>query len=592
MNSSKMTKVLDIRSAVLTHPGRKRSHNEDFVSFFEPDSHDELAQSGRAYIVADGVGGAAKGERASQYAAQKVLFDYYNDDDPNLADRLVRAMRKAGNEIFDHAEQQEAFTQMATTMVVAVIRGDELIVANVGDSRAYLIRDGEARQITHDHTYAGELLSNGEITEEEVRHIKGKHRITRSIGGHRDVRVDIFNDIHLRSGDRVLLCTDGLTRYASRQTIASFTKEENPEDGVEKAGKYANKKGGADNITVAIIAVGDAIDPAASIIRRGEAPVLIDWETLDTQPPSYVYRKSDRRGTHYKVIRIGALLALLIATVTLAYIVQRRSTSAQEAGNEVSTPEATLSTIVIDSSTPIQDETSSDTAVEEETTDKNLSPPVVPTLALDTEEMSAAIEDLPARPTPISVPLSRDYWDTPKTNEVTRVFEKTKLILTDVTASEDDKNFEWIAPKGDEARNPDNYLLEVKASFKECSSTSDNNKNAFGIVVKSLGDGNALMLEFSCDHTYRLVTYDDYIFDPKASWEDLEEPFLTKASIYEIEVTGNNISLYINYEEINAKLIIPIKFDGPNNETGIYAISRETDGFAITVDSYEITPNE
>src|SRR5512143_616668 len=178
-----------IKTAKATDQGLKRSNNEDYADLFEPADADELLHSGRLYIVADGVGGAAKGEKASQYATQKVLFEFYGDPDPNVGARLQRAMRKAGNDIYEHAERNEIPARMATTMVAANIRNGVLTVANVGDSRAYLIRSRRAQQITRDHTVVGEMLRDGEIDEEEALRVRGRNRLLRSLGGEHDVQV-------------------------------------------------------------------------------------------------------------------------------------------------------------------------------------------------------------------------------------------------------------------------------------------------------------------------------------------------------------------------------------------------------------------
>ena len=126
--------------AVLTDVGRKRDHNEDFVTRFDPSDEKELASSGRLFIVADGVGGASHGERASKYAAETVLYEYFIHPEESPQERLHRLIQAAGNQINSYAEEGEHFMRMATTMVAAVIQDDSLILANVGDSRGYLIR--------------------------------------------------------------------------------------------------------------------------------------------------------------------------------------------------------------------------------------------------------------------------------------------------------------------------------------------------------------------------------------------------------------------------------------------------------------------
>ncbi len=274
-----------IESYIDTDPGRKRPNNEDAFAYFEPDQPEELGQSGRLYIVADGVGGAAKGEKASLYAAQKVLYEFFNDNTTDLGERLKRAMRQAGNDIYEHTQRSDVPVKMATTMVAASLRNGQLIVANVGDSRAYLIRSGQAEQITRDHTIAGEMLRNGEVDEAGAQQVKGKNKLTRSLGGEPDVHVDIFRDIPLRPGDRILLCSDGLARYALSQDIAQLASEGTPNEIVERCIDYANHEGGADNITVAVIQVGEPILDTTSVIKRGgEAPKQVDWDDAETVP--------------------------------------------------------------------------------------------------------------------------------------------------------------------------------------------------------------------------------------------------------------------------------------------------------------------
>jgi PPM family protein phosphatase len=294
-----MAKKLGIRSSVLTHPGRKRSHNEDFVAYFEPGDADVLRASGRLYIIADGVGGASEGERASQYAAEKVLYEYYQQPELDPGERLKHAMRQASQEIFEYAESEGAYRRMATTLVAAVVRGDRMIVANVGDSRAYLVRDGEATQITTDHNTVGEMVGEGLMSEEEAMNSKAKNRLTRSLGAEPDVMVDLFPDIQLLPGDKVLLCTDGLTRYALSQNIASFTASGEPEEITKRLVDFANSQGGVDNISVILVEIVRHEDPDETITQpRGWLPTEVGWDSLDTQPVAEQRRKRGRLPWH------------------------------------------------------------------------------------------------------------------------------------------------------------------------------------------------------------------------------------------------------------------------------------------------------
>jgi PPM family protein phosphatase len=251
-----------IHSASQSHPGLKRSRNEDFLAIHEPDDPSELQTSGRLYIVTDGVGGAAQGDLASQYAAEKVIREYYRSSQLHPGSRLRQAMRQVGNEIYHYAAENLGPVHMATTMVAAAIWEDSLTIANVGDSRAYLIRNGAVQQLTRDHNLASELVRDGVITEEEAQNSPVKSRITRSLGGELDVFVDVFPDIPLRQGDRLLLCSDGLTRYARPDDLLRLTVEGTLEAAVQGMVDFANDAGGIDNTTVILIEVNEALEEA------------------------------------------------------------------------------------------------------------------------------------------------------------------------------------------------------------------------------------------------------------------------------------------------------------------------------------------
>ncbi len=233
-----------------------RKDNQDWVAFFEPEAPADRRTSGCLFIVADGVGGASEGAKASQYAAQKVLHLFYQDDDPDLGARLQRALQQAGNEIHDYSQRGDRPKRMGTTMVAAAIRMGRLTVANVGDSRAYLIRGGYAEQLTRDHSLVGERVARGELTEEEALDASGRNELTRSLGGEYDVPVDIFADIPLQPGDRLLLCTDGLARYATTSDITTLTTKGTPEEICGRCIDYAYDNGADDNIGIAVVEVG------------------------------------------------------------------------------------------------------------------------------------------------------------------------------------------------------------------------------------------------------------------------------------------------------------------------------------------------
>ncbi len=272
--------MTEIQSSSLSDRGQ-RQNNEDFAAFYEPTDPAELEQRGCLYIIADGVGGAAKGERASQFAAQKVLYEYYRQPagmDPG--ERLRRIMKKVNEDIHSYADHNG--TRMATTMVAVVVRKGHLHLVNVGDSRAYLIRAGEAKQLNRDHSIVGEMVVNGEMTEAEAMASRIKNRLTRSLGGEAEVHVDSYPPLPLSAGDKILLCSDGLTRYAYREKIAELTAQGSPQEITQRLIQYANSRGGADNISAILIAFqqADAIEEPV----KGLVPQLPSWEIMETDP--------------------------------------------------------------------------------------------------------------------------------------------------------------------------------------------------------------------------------------------------------------------------------------------------------------------
>ncbi len=325
MGNSGSVEFLPLESAQNTDPGRKRPNNEDWVTGFEPTNPLEIQNSGSLYIVADGVGGASRGERASQYAAERVLFDFFKETTLEPAKRLQNAMRSVCKEIFEYA-QDSNLSRMATTLVAANIRGNILTVANVGDSRCYIIRSGKVVQITQDHNYAAELVRNGSMTAEEAKHAKSGNTLLRSIGGDRDVEVDVFGEIDLFPGDIVLLCSDGLTRYAESETLLKLCADGTSEQISQRLIDFANNSGGADNISVYIIKVG------SDAVKRD-----IDEEKTIPTPISLNFAKAKKSAgkkktllpvreplSRAKIVNIGLLsLLVLILFSGVFYLINR-----------------------------------------------------------------------------------------------------------------------------------------------------------------------------------------------------------------------------------------------------------------------------
>ena len=251
--------------------GRVRDHNEDYLGYRQPDDLELSIEAGWLYAVADGVGGAQAGEIASKLAIQTLLNTYYHSYRDTAAGRLENAVIKANHAVYEQAKEQEGPRRMGTTLVAAVVRGKELIVANVGDSRAYLISDGRIEQITRDHSVVARLVAEGVITAEQAETHPRRHVLSRSIGANPQVKVDIFTK-HFHPGDRLLLCSDGLTEHVTDDEILTIMQDDDPETGVQNLVDLANERGGKDNISILVIrALAEREERLLPVTRPAEA---------------------------------------------------------------------------------------------------------------------------------------------------------------------------------------------------------------------------------------------------------------------------------------------------------------------------------
>lgn len=322
--------IYTIESAPNSDTGKKRTNNEDWVAGFEPINPKELQASGSLYIVADGVGGASKGEEASQFAAKKVLFDFFQDQTIPPKQRLQRSIRKACKEIFEYS-QESNLSRMATTMVAANVRGNKLTVANVGDSRCYLIRSGKVTQITQDHNFVGELVRNGSLSPEAAKQAKVRNTLMRSLGGEADVEVDIFGEFDLYPGDIILLCSDGLTRYAEDADILRICSRGSAERISEQLIEFANERGGADNTSVYVI----KINPEGTRIIDDEAqtiPEPVSWDSIKLRKQTGKYRTPKAMTSSRSKFTRAILLALILLTVVSGtyYFFSREKTATSQ----------------------------------------------------------------------------------------------------------------------------------------------------------------------------------------------------------------------------------------------------------------------
>jgi len=249
-----LNKQLLLDVAQLTDVGRKREHNEDNMAYVIPKDPQVMAQKGALFIVADGMGGHAAGEVASEIAVDTISTAYYPDDHEDVAVALLNAIKRTNTLIHQRAAENMLRSGMGTTSVVAVLRGNMAYIANVGDSRAYVIRKGKIKQISQDHSWVAEQVRAGLLTEEQARTHAQRNVITRSLGTQAEVEVDLFVE-PLEEGDILLLCCDGLSGVVSDDEMRSIVERFPPQESVYHLIERANENGGPDNITAIVIAV-------------------------------------------------------------------------------------------------------------------------------------------------------------------------------------------------------------------------------------------------------------------------------------------------------------------------------------------------
>jgi protein phosphatase len=221
-----------------------------------------LASKGYLYIVADGVGGHQAGEVASGIAVDVIRRSYYEDLNPDAETSLRRAILDANEEILRQA-QEAAWAGMGTTVVAAVVRGDELVIAHVGDSRAYLWREGHLQRLTADHTWVAERLAAGILTPEEAANHPMRHVLTRSLGSAHEVAVDVAR-YDFRPSDRFLLCTDGVWEVLPEDEMARILGRADPQMAAAALVNRALESGGQDDATALIVAYPAARPARAS----------------------------------------------------------------------------------------------------------------------------------------------------------------------------------------------------------------------------------------------------------------------------------------------------------------------------------------
>jgi len=250
--------MLDVEFSQVSDPGRTRDHNEDYLDHLAPGSPDEARIRGWLFALADGVGGHDFGEVASRAAVEKLISGFRQaQGGEQLTTLLPRLVQAANTHVFETAmaARQGGGASMATTLVTCALRFDRAVIAHVGDSRCYQIRNGQARQLTRDHTVANEQIRLGLITKGEANGLPTSSILSRSLGNDMFVVVD-SSEHHVLAGDVLLLCSDGL-HHSIRETdmVEALKHTGDLESAAAQLVSIANQRDGRDNISVQLIRV-------------------------------------------------------------------------------------------------------------------------------------------------------------------------------------------------------------------------------------------------------------------------------------------------------------------------------------------------
>lgn len=257
MSASPTTHVEGIEYAALTDIGLRRTNNQDSLAVVPAASDDLWRERGHLFMVADGMGAHAAGELASKMAVDSVPLVYDKDRELPAPDALRAAVEKANADIHNRGQANAEFHGMGTTATSLVLLPQGALVAHVGDSRAYRLRRGRLEQLSFDHSLAWEMALSAKVSTDEVPGFVPRNVITRSLGPHPEVQVDLEGPFPVESGDVFILCSDGLTGQVKDEEIGAILSCLAPEEAAQSLIDLANLRGGPDNITVIVVRVTD-----------------------------------------------------------------------------------------------------------------------------------------------------------------------------------------------------------------------------------------------------------------------------------------------------------------------------------------------
>ncbi len=319
-----------VRHAALTDVGVKRSHNQDACTAQPAVDAAGFEQHGHVFVVADGMGGHAVGEKASAMAVRNIPFLYLKYAKDGVIPAIRRAFQETNTGIYEIGAQNPEFRGLGTTGTALVIRPEGAWIGHVGDSRAYRIRNGKAEQLTFDHSWVWEIAKRQGVDPDDLGDFK-KNVIIRSLGPDPGVEVDIEGPHPVQPGDAFLLCSDGLTGVVTPQEVGAVVSGLPPDEAARFLVHMANLRGGPDNITVIIVRVSDAGDsgskakakpnPLLKLARAWNKRVPWPFTLLGAGCPVAVLSLLMKQGDVPGAVAFFVLAALLIVAGLVGLII-------------------------------------------------------------------------------------------------------------------------------------------------------------------------------------------------------------------------------------------------------------------------------
>ncbi|MDR3630463.1 MAG: protein kinase [Desulfocapsaceae bacterium] len=310
---------MELTYAELSSPGPARENNEDFVGYWQPQTLDEKRDRGTVVALADGVGGMDKGEVASRLAVETALQTFQQASAGQSPQQLLTQMFNAANlAVYDKGMEDHGKSRMATTLAAVVLRNNEIAVGNVGDSRVYLVRKAQIRQLSTDHTYTGMQQKFGLISEQDAKTSENRSVLTRSVGIELMIRLDV-ETITVFKGDRLVLCSDGLYAHVADSEIADIVSCYSPAQACRRLVALSEQRGTDDNLSIQVVQVNEVEKVA---LYRG---VPMYQEAADPTP-QYELRPGQTLDKRFQIIETVSRSGM--ATIFKATDLQTKGTVA------------------------------------------------------------------------------------------------------------------------------------------------------------------------------------------------------------------------------------------------------------------------